>query len=122
MPGEHVRFGARHSDVRLTLGTYTRVGIHDQTAAIESLPAPPNGRDRTETEAAELDENGTSRIAASPEKTRRYRTDRQRSASLCTDGRTGKKKNIPDRIRTCNLRLRRPTLYPIGLRGQTDLV
>ncbi len=26
--------------------------------------------------------------------------------------------NIPDRIRTCNLRLRRPTLYPIELRGR----
>ena len=25
--------------------------------------------------------------------------------------------NIPDRTRTCNLRLRRPTLYPIELRG-----
>jgi integrase len=32
---------ARHSDVRLTLGVYTHVELHDQTAAIESLPAPP---------------------------------------------------------------------------------
>lgn len=32
---------ARHSDVRLTLGIYTHVGINDQAAAIESLPAPP---------------------------------------------------------------------------------
>ena len=32
---------ARHSDVRLTLGVYTHVGLHDQTAAIGSLPAPP---------------------------------------------------------------------------------
>ena len=32
---------ARHSDVRLTLGVYTHVGVHDQTAAISSLPAPP---------------------------------------------------------------------------------
>ncbi len=28
------------------------------------------------------------------------------------------KENIPGRIRTCNLRLRRPTLYPIELRGR----
>ncbi len=28
---------ARHSDVRLTLGTYTHVEIYDQTAAVESL-------------------------------------------------------------------------------------
>lgn len=33
---------ARHSDVRLTLDVYTHVGLHDQTAAIWSLPAPPS--------------------------------------------------------------------------------
>ena len=32
---------ARHSDIRLTLGLYTHVELHDQTAAIESLPGPP---------------------------------------------------------------------------------
>jgi hypothetical protein len=32
---------ARHSDVRLTLGVYTHVGLHDQTMAIDSLAAPP---------------------------------------------------------------------------------
>jgi integrase len=32
---------ARHSDLRLTLGLYTHVELHDQTAAIESLPGPP---------------------------------------------------------------------------------
>jgi hypothetical protein len=33
---------ARHSDIRLTLGVYTHVGLHDQNAAIQSLPAPPS--------------------------------------------------------------------------------
>jgi len=32
---------ARHSDIRLTMGVYTHVGLHDQTAAIQSLPSPP---------------------------------------------------------------------------------
>lgn len=32
---------ARHSDIRLTLGVYTHVELHDQTAAIAALPAPP---------------------------------------------------------------------------------
>jgi integrase len=32
---------ARHSDIRLTLGIYTHIELHDQTAAIESLPGPP---------------------------------------------------------------------------------
>jgi len=49
---------ARHSDVRLTLGVYTHVGLHDQTAAIASLPPPPGGKD-TETEAVELRATGT---------------------------------------------------------------
>jgi hypothetical protein len=31
---------ARHSDIRLTLGVYTHVELHDQTAAIQSLPGP----------------------------------------------------------------------------------
>ena len=34
---------ARHSDIRLTLGVYTHVELPDCSAAIESLPAPPNG-------------------------------------------------------------------------------
>ena len=45
---------ARHSDIRLTLGTYTHVGIHDQTAAIESLPAPPGRRPQPENTVAKL--------------------------------------------------------------------
>jgi integrase len=35
---------ARHSDIRLTLGLYTHVELHDQTAAIESLPGPPKAK------------------------------------------------------------------------------
>jgi integrase len=35
---------ARHSDIRLTLGVYTHVELHDQSAAIESLPAPPEAK------------------------------------------------------------------------------
>ena len=33
---------ARHSDIRLTLGVYTQVGLHDQSAAIAMLPGPPD--------------------------------------------------------------------------------
>ena len=35
---------ARHSDIRLTLGVYTPVELHDQTAAIGALPGPPMGK------------------------------------------------------------------------------
>ena len=37
---------ARHSDIRLTLNVYTHIELHDQTAAIESLPAPPDADSR----------------------------------------------------------------------------
>ena len=47
---------ARHSDIRLTLGTYTHVDTHDQTVAIQSLPAPPRFVKRAGPEAAELQE------------------------------------------------------------------
>jgi hypothetical protein len=32
---------ARHCDIRLTMGVYTHIGLHDQTTAIERLPSPP---------------------------------------------------------------------------------
>lgn len=50
---------ARHSDIRLTLGTYTHVDVYDQAAAIASLPSPPTGGKRPGTEAAELRATGT---------------------------------------------------------------
>jgi len=36
---------ARHSDIRLTMGIYTHIGLRDQTAAIESLPPPPETKE-----------------------------------------------------------------------------
>jgi len=50
---------ARHSDVRLTLGVYTHLGLHDQTAAIAALPPPPSGGEKPATGAAELRATGT---------------------------------------------------------------
>jgi len=38
---------ARHSDIRLTLGVYTHVELHDRTAAIEALPGPPEAPERS---------------------------------------------------------------------------
>jgi hypothetical protein len=52
-------WAATGSDVRLTLGVYTHVGIHDQTAAIESLPAPPVPSFGPQNETAALRATGT---------------------------------------------------------------
>jgi len=38
---------ARHSDIRLTLGLYTHVELHDRSAAIEALPGPPGNHEET---------------------------------------------------------------------------
>ena len=32
---------ARRSDIRHTLGVYSDIGLHDQTAAVGALPGPP---------------------------------------------------------------------------------
>src|SRR6185436_9190355 len=50
---------ARHSDVRLTLGVYTHVGLHDQTAAIRSLPAPPGVCVKSQNNVEQLRATGT---------------------------------------------------------------
>jgi len=49
---------ARHSDVRLTLGVYTHVGLHDESVAIQSLPSPPK-TDATTTDHSSLKATGT---------------------------------------------------------------
>jgi hypothetical protein len=34
---------ARHSDINLTMNTYTMLGVRDQASAVESLPPIPQG-------------------------------------------------------------------------------
>jgi len=43
---------ARHSDIRLTMGVYTHIGLHDQTRAIQSLPGPPEAQDTDQSDEA----------------------------------------------------------------------
>ena len=50
---------ARHSDIRLTLDVYTHIGVHDQTTAIGSLPAPPSDNIGPTNETAVLAATGT---------------------------------------------------------------
>jgi hypothetical protein len=42
----HTRSLARDSDIRLTLQTVTHVALHDQRAAIQSLPGPTGSTDQ----------------------------------------------------------------------------
>ena len=54
---------ARHSDIRLTLGVYTHVGVHDQTAAIGSLPSPPREDYNPRKAVSQQVATGTDRIS-----------------------------------------------------------
>ena len=48
---------ARHSDPKLTMNTYTKLGIHDLTTALESLPdASPSAPDRQALKATGTDD------------------------------------------------------------------
>ena len=93
---------ARHSDIRLTMGVYTHIGLLDQVTAIESLPAPPGGTVPVEPEAAELRATGTDDAQATRKMVpsvvprganigaKRLASQTNESASDCTedDGRT----------------------------------
>jgi len=154
---------ARHSDIRLTMGVYTHIELHDQRAAIESLPAPPMRPAGSEQHVEELRATGTDNleranpvvpamvpsgaedganrlaskgneiatkctdeeirdakrrqesVALSSRADSDLRIDRHQDASLCTAMWDGEEESTPQRIRTSNLRFRRPMLYPIEL-------
>ena len=66
---------ARHSDVRLTLGVYTHVGLHDQTRAVESLPAPPAMTKALQGEVVRMRATGTCGRASSTESVKTVRPE-----------------------------------------------
>ena len=86
---------ARHSDIRLTMGVYTHIGLHDQTSAVESLPAPPPLVKASTPEETRL--TGTDGSIATPKKVPtvvprgaengavRLASNEYRSAPNCTD-------------------------------------
>jgi site-specific recombinase XerD len=104
---------ARHSDIRLTMGVYTHVDLAEKTAAVRQLPGlwecfgsapesqtgnachslPFQGRREPEERSSE---ESSEDVVESP------------LAANC-HGLSSIDISIPDKIRTCNLRLRRPT-------------
>jgi len=88
---------ARHSDIRLTLGVYTHVGIHDQTAAIGSLPGPPGESVGPGNEAAALAATGTDgpQHPASVDET----TPREVPVLVPSGAENGAKRLAPDALR-----------------------
>ncbi len=50
---------ARHSDINLTMNTYTSLGVLDQAAAVEALPPVPGGNPQSPASALPLRATGT---------------------------------------------------------------
>ncbi len=112
---------ARHSDIRLTMDVYTHIDLAEKTAAVRQLPGPAQwiGSIRA-TQRGNLGHFESPAVAEGEAEGREEDSaedaDLTGLSNACheeslTDS------SIPGRIRTCNLRLRRPTLYPIELRG-----
>jgi Phage integrase family len=113
---------ARHSDPKLTMARYGRAQLHDLAAAVESLPAlmpPDKGRES-------LRATGTTGRPADLACTTACTKLAQTADSACDTLRLPERENplkiqqeftTPGRIRTCDLRFRKPSLYPLSYGG-----
>ncbi len=132
---------ARHSDPKLTLGTYSHVGLYDQAGALDALP--DLSRPAPEPKAASLAPTGTEGSHQQPlapylihpgDGSGRFVTDADGFTGtsshramgcnpleeMALDG-SGREMaevdgSTPGRTRTCNPQFRRLMLYPIELR------
>ena len=141
---------ARHSDPKLTLNTYTHIGLFDTSAALETLPGMTLPQAEKQTAAALKTGTDDQPVKAAAESTQRAipegerrwarhwaREDTKPWNSVEPDGvlampghdeenppsmretcdNQGDYKSAPDRDRTCDLRFRKPPLYPTELRA-----
>src|SRR5262245_29421184 len=119
---------ARHSDPKLTMAVYGRAQLHDLGEAVRRLPALLNAKP-AESEVRKA--TGTDPVCTGFVQTSDIGSDPVRLAEALKEEGAGKgtslnpqesqgveascdpvtpdDSSIPDRIRTCNLRLRRPT-------------
>jgi len=135
---------ARHSDPKLTLNVYTKLGVHDLSGALDKLPnltgdGPGQQRQRaTGTYDAHADTPTDSRLYPRQLERETVRADASRCGGDSAETRTGDARNplsataqrevvqcnargngnAPGRTRTCDLRFRKPMLYPAELRAQ----
>ena len=134
---------ARHSDPRLTMAVYGRAQLHDLGDAVGRLPSLLSGTspDRqqmqaTGTEGRSISTPSVLRMSCAPSDSggdsagfpdsaggsRGEKQDRSQphimiGIETAQDSKMPLDGSTPDRIRTCNLWLRRPLLYPVELRA-----
>ncbi len=116
---------ARHSDPRLTANRYTHLDVADQKEAVETLPAPPTikASNGLVTPGVTPTPDSESQSMSPTDKERHGKRERQdcpKSRNSKTLGNqshqeSSSDKSTPQRIRTSNLRFRRPMLYPVEL-------
>jgi len=134
---------ARHSDIRLTMGVYTHTNLDEQIEAVNQLPgltesAQDDGESEESDEASEgWEHSGSAPVSQSgilrqPVTTKEPDSlpnkDRESSpqvAELSAVGDYSRQQSVhdgstPGRIRTYDLRFRRPLLYPTELRAREN--
>ena len=127
---KHAMDLARHSDVNLTLARYSHTLMTDRAEALKALPdLTDEGRrqDRmraTGTDAAaarlptSLPKSSTEQCRSVPPSAASARSAPQAESAVCgpetpfSGGPKGSAANAPGRTRTCDLRFRKPSLYP----------
>ncbi len=77
---------ARHSDIRLTMEIYTHIGLHDQSRAIQSLPAPPPFKEQVVQSAAHQATGTEGSRSWVPKPRRARRKGAHRGAERCRNG------------------------------------
>ncbi len=110
---------ARHSDIRLTMGIYTHTDLAEKKRAIQSLPKPweyigskPEALNGVNCPKASFE--ASEQVSQEPEGESTQVVDAAELDATCREE-SQKKASTPTRVRTWNLRFRRPMLYPIEL-------
>ena len=110
---------ARHSDIRLTMNVYTHTDLAEKTDALRRLPglweypgSAPGAHNGANGQSVSSDGNQPTKTGDSEESPE---TDESSGVVATGPPLSPDVKSTPRRIRTCNLRFRRPMLYPIEL-------
>ena len=116
---------ARHSDIRLTMDVYTHTDLAEKQEAVERLSnlwehpgSTPVSQSDALSHLESPKEEGETK-SAEPKGSAEVVCKAQVDAS--SQELSGPVKSTPGRIRTCDLRIRSPLLYPAELQGRVTL-
>ena len=114
----------RHSDINLTMSRYSHIFRGQESEAVNKLPdlsKPSNqaqASKKTGTDDADVTEDKNSAIYLAIQDRKPVYNSLQEVTTKPIFDNENAISNTPGRIRTCDLRFRKPTLYPTELRAQ----